>query len=88
MVGANVICNGISIMHRLRIRQVIQQGCPYSFVYKFVLHNHIPEISPTNQIAYVISSRYLEDWLDVDWSTLVCRGQCKYSILLVECELN
>ena len=64
-------------MHILRMTRIVQQGHPFSFLFKFDLNNHIPVrvILPTNQIASANSSsligRYLKERLDVDWSTVM-----------------
>ena len=54
---------------------MIQQCRPFSFVSKLVYDNHSLDISPSNQIATANSSsligRYLEERLDVYWSTVM-----------------
>ena len=55
---------------------MIQQGRPFSFVFKFVMieYNCSLELSPTNQIVYanvsLLICRYLKARLDVYWSTV------------------
>ena len=59
----------IGFEHRLRIQQLIQKGCPFSFVSKFVLNYHGHEISLTDQIALAkscsLTGRYFEERLGV-----------------------
>ena len=71
--GQGTVLN-LDTQKRLDIGQRIHQGRPFSSVSKFVNSYHRREIWPTCQIVATNSSslieRYLEERLDVHWSTV------------------